>query len=120
MAGSPSDNALFTDLTEALAMACPMVCAAVIIEGVDSAGYIVGDPEAAKLLVTLDSVQATLADGIPRTEAPPFDTALAGGTYCTVVVTNFRCNGEAFENRIKLRADVTPACRLHRYRSMYP
>lgn len=36
--------------------------------------------------MTLDSVQATLADGVPRTEAPPFDTALAKTAFIAVEV----------------------------------
>ncbi len=84
MAGPPDNNELFTDLTEALAMACSVVCAAVIVKGKDAPSHIVGDPEAAKLLVALESVQATLADGIPRTEAPPFDTALAETAFIAV------------------------------------
>lgn len=84
MAGPPNNNELFTDLTEALAMACSVVCAAVITKDEDSPSHFVGDPEAAKLLITLDSVQATLADGISRTEAPPFDTALAETAFIAV------------------------------------
>ncbi len=84
MAGPPNNNELFTDLTEALAMACSVVCAAVIIKDEDSPSHFVGDPEAAMLLITLDSVQATLADGIPRTETPPFDTALAETAFIAV------------------------------------
>ncbi|MFO8140304.1 MAG: EAL domain-containing protein, partial [Marinobacter sp.] len=84
MAGPPDNNELFTDLTEALAMVCSVVCVAVIVKDGDAPSHLVGDPDAAKLLVTLDSVQATLADGIPRTEAPPFDTALAEAAFIAV------------------------------------
>lgn len=80
-----SDNhELFTDLTEALAMACSVVCAAVIVEDGDSPGHLIGDPEAGQLLMTLDSVQATLADGIPRTEVPPSGTVLASAAFIAV------------------------------------
>lgn len=80
-----SDNhELFTDLTEALAMACSVVCAAVIVKDGDSPGHLIGDPEAGQLLMTLDSVQATLADGIPRTEVPPPGTVLAAAAFIAV------------------------------------
>ncbi len=65
-------------------MACSVVCAAVIVKNDDSPSHLVGDPEAAKLLMTIDSVQATLTDGIPRTEAPPFDKALAEAAFIAV------------------------------------
>jgi PAS domain S-box-containing protein len=84
MAGAPDNKELFTDLTEALAMACSVVCAAVIVKDEVSPSHFVGDSDAAKLLVALESVQATLADGIPRSEAPPFDTALAGTAFIAV------------------------------------
>jgi diguanylate cyclase (GGDEF)-like protein/PAS domain S-box-containing protein len=84
MAGPPDNNELFSDLTEALAMACSVVCAAVIVKDGDSPGHLIGDPEAANLLLTLDSVQATLADGMPRTEVPPPDTALAAAAFIAV------------------------------------
>ncbi|GGY61501.1 putative bifunctional diguanylate cyclase/phosphodiesterase [Marinobacter zhanjiangensis] len=84
MTGKPDNNELFTDLTEALAMACSAVCATVIVEGRDSPDHLVGDPDAARLLMTLDSVQATLADGIPRTEIPPPGTALAAAAFIAV------------------------------------
>jgi len=84
MTGPPDNNALFTDLTEALATACSVVCAAVIVKDEESSGHLLGDPEAAQLLTTLDSVQATLADGISRTEDPPPDTALSSAAFIAV------------------------------------
>ncbi len=81
----PTDNSeLFTDLTEALAMACSAVCAAVIVRNGEPPGYLIGNPKAAQLLLTLDSVQATLLDGIPRTELPPAGTALAEAAFVAV------------------------------------
>ncbi len=84
MAGPPDYNDLFADLTEALAMACSVVCAAVIVKDGDSPSHFIGDPNAAQLLLMLASVQRTLADGIPRTEEPPFDTALAEAAFIAV------------------------------------
>lgn len=84
MSGQPDNNELFTDLTEALAMACPMVCAAVIVQDGDSPSHIIGNPEAAQLLLTLASIQATLVDGVPRTEVPPPGTALASAAFIGV------------------------------------
>lgn len=84
MAGTPDNDELFTDLTEALAMACSVVCAAVIVKDENSPSCVVGDPEAAQLLVKLDSVQATLADGISRTVTPPTDTAFATAAFIAV------------------------------------
>lgn len=84
MAGPPNNSELFTDLTEALAMTFPMVCVAVIVNDKDSPKLLVGDPEAANLLIALDSVQATLADEIPRTEMPKPDTALAAAAFIAV------------------------------------
>jgi len=84
MTGPPDNNALFTDLTEALATACSVVCAAVIVKDEESSVHLLGDPEAAQLLTTLDSVQATLADGISRTEDPPPDTALSSAAFIAV------------------------------------
>lgn len=84
MAGLPSNNELFTDLTEALAMAFPMVCVAVVVKDEDAPNRFVGDPEASNQLLTLDSVRATLADEIPRTETPKPDTALADAAFIAV------------------------------------
>ncbi|MDK8465437.1 EAL domain-containing protein [Marinobacter sp. SS13-12] len=84
MAGTPDNDELFTDLTEALAMACSVVCAAIVVKDRESPDHYIGDPEAAQLLLSLDSVQATLADGIPRTEVPPPDTALAAAAFIAV------------------------------------
>lgn len=81
MAGSPDNNDLFNDLTEALAMACSLVCVAVIVKGEDSPSHLVGDPEAAQLLMTLESVKATLVDGIPRFETPLPNSALAAAAF---------------------------------------
>lgn len=84
MAGLPDNSELFTDLTEALSMACSVVCMAVIVKGRQSPDHVIGDPHAAQLLLTLDCVQSTLADGIPRSEAPPADTALAAAAFIAV------------------------------------
>lgn len=84
MARPPDNNELFTDLTEALAIACSLVCAAVVVKGDKSAQHIIGDPYAAEMLVTLDTVQATLADGIARTQIPPSDEALADAAFIAV------------------------------------
>lgn len=84
MTRTPDNQELFSDLTEAVAMACPMVCVAVITREGESPGHIVGNPEAAQLLLTLGSVQATLADGIPRTELPPPHTALDTAAFIAV------------------------------------
>ncbi|PXX91793.1 hypothetical protein DIT71_07995 [Marinobacter vulgaris] len=84
MAGQPDTFELFTDLTEALASACSVVCAAVIVKGECSPSHLVGDEDAAKLLLTLESVQATLEDGIPRTEMPPFNAPLAAAAFIAV------------------------------------
>ncbi len=84
MAGMPDNDELFTDLTEALAMACSVVCAAVVVKDRESPDHYIGDPQAAQMLLTLESVQATLADGIPRTEVPPPDTALAAAAFIAV------------------------------------
>ncbi|WP_341936415.1 sensor domain-containing protein [Marinimicrobium sp. C2-29] len=84
MTGPPDNTELFTDLTEALAMACSVVCAAVIVKDTNAPGHLVAGSEAAQLLITLDSVQATLADGVPRTEDPPPDTALAEAAFIAV------------------------------------
>lgn len=84
MSGPPNNIGLFADLTEALSMACSVLCAAVIVKDEDSPGHLTGDPDAAQLLLSLDSVQATLADGIPRTEEPPFGKALAAAAFIAV------------------------------------
>lgn len=84
MTRTPDNNELFTDLTEALAMACSAVCAAVIVEDGSHPGHFTGDSEAAQLLLSLGSVKATLADGIPRTEVPPPGTALAAAAFIAV------------------------------------
>ncbi|NMT64960.1 putative bifunctional diguanylate cyclase/phosphodiesterase [Marinobacter orientalis] len=84
MAVPPDNHDLFTDLTEALASACSVVCAAVIVEDGDSPSHLVGDPEAAQQLLGLDSVQATLADGVPRSESSPFDMDLASAAFIAV------------------------------------
>ena len=84
MAGPPDTTELFSDLTEAVALACSMICVAVIGKNDPSPGHIIGDQDAAQLLLTLDSVQATLNDGIPRTEDPPPDTALASAAFIAV------------------------------------
>lgn len=82
---APQDNhRLFTDLTEALAMACPMVCVAVIAKDSCYPGHIIGDPEAAQQLLSLDSVRATLADGTPRTQPPPPGTALSAAAFIAI------------------------------------
>lgn len=84
MTGPTDNNELLTDLTEALAMACPMVCVAVIVKDGSFPGHLIGDPEAAQQLLALDGVQATLADGIPRTEQPPPDTALSAAAFIAI------------------------------------
>lgn len=84
MTGTPDNRELFSDLTEAVAMACPMVCVAVINKDGEAPDHIVGDPDAAQLLLTLDCVQTTLADGIPRAEMPPPDTALDEAAFIAV------------------------------------
>lgn len=88
MTGPPDNTELFTDLTEALAMACSVVCAAVIVKDTNAPGHLVVGSEAAQLLITLDCVQATLADGVPRTQDPPPDTALAGAAFIAVEPLN--------------------------------
>lgn len=88
MAGPPDNNDLFADLTEALGMACPVVCAAVIVKDGDSPSHVVGDPDAAQLLMALDSVQATLVDGVPRIEAPPASEALAEAAFIAIEPLN--------------------------------
>ncbi|MCE9680878.1 putative bifunctional diguanylate cyclase/phosphodiesterase [Halomonas alkalisoli] len=84
MAETPDTNELFTDLAEALGMAFSMVCVAVIVKDGNSPGYLTGDSDAAQLLLTLDGVQATLADGNPRTEVPPPGTALAAAAFIAI------------------------------------
>lgn len=82
---APQDShRLFTDLTEALAMACPMVCVAVIAKDSRYPGHIIGDTEAAQQLLSLDSVRATLADGTPRTQPPPSGTALTAAAFIAI------------------------------------
>ncbi|MBL3555274.1 MULTISPECIES: putative bifunctional diguanylate cyclase/phosphodiesterase [Marinobacter] len=61
---------------------------AVILKDGDSPSHLVGDPDAAQLLMTLDSVQATLADGAPRTEASPPGTALEAAAFIAVEPLN--------------------------------
>lgn len=84
MAGAPDNDALFTDLTEALAMACSLVCVAVIVKDGDSPNHFVGEPKDAQKLMKVDSVQATLADGIPRWEVPLPDADLAEAAFIAV------------------------------------
>ncbi|MDX1561244.1 MAG: PAS domain-containing protein, partial [Marinobacter sp.] len=88
MTETSDKHEIFTDLTEALAMACPVVCVAVILKDGEAPSHLVGDPEAAQLLMTLDSVQATLADGAPRTETPPPGTALEAAAFIAVEPLN--------------------------------
>ena len=61
-----------------------MVCVAVIAKGEHSPIHLVGDPEAASLLMALDSVKATLVDDIPRTETPKPGTALSAAAFIAV------------------------------------
>lgn len=84
MTRPPDNNGLFSDLTEALSTVCSVVCVAVIVQGRDAPDHVMGDPDAAKLLSSLDSVQATLADGIPRTVQPPPGTALEAAAFIAV------------------------------------
>lgn len=84
MTEAPNNKELFADLTEAISMACPVVCATVIVKDGEFPEHLIGDTDAAQLLLTLESVQATLADGIPRTEEPPFGTALAEAAFIAV------------------------------------
>lgn len=78
------NHGLFADLTEALSTVCSVVCVAVIVKDRDAPAHVMGDPEAANLLPSLDSVQATLADGIPRTQQPPSGTALGNAAFIAV------------------------------------
>ncbi|MCO7246717.1 EAL domain-containing protein [Halomonas sp. Mc5H-6] len=80
----PDYNDLFTDLLEALETVCDAVCAAVIVKDENTPSHRIGDPDAAQLLMNLDSVQATLADGIPRSEIPPPDASLNGAAFIAV------------------------------------
>lgn len=84
MTGPPDHNDLFADLTEALAMACSVICAVVIVKDAESPEHLIGDANAGQLLLTLESVQATLSDGIPRTEEPPFAKALDEAAFIAV------------------------------------
>ena len=84
MSGPPDTTELLSDLTEAIALACSMISVAVIGKDDHSPGHIIGDQGAAQVLLTLDSVQATLNDGIPRTEDPPPDTAPASASFIAV------------------------------------
>lgn len=84
MTGTPDNHELFRDLAEAVAMACPMVCVAIIARDGHSPDHVIGDSAAALLLPALDSVRATLADGVPRAELPPPDTALEAAAFIAV------------------------------------
>ncbi|KMQ75999.1 sensor domain-containing protein [Marinobacter subterrani] len=88
MTGTSDKHEIFTDLTEALAMAFSVICVAVIVKDGDSPSHLIGDPETAQLLMTLDSVQATLADGLSRTEVPPPGTALEAAAFIAVEPLN--------------------------------
>lgn len=81
---SPDNNEFFTDLIEALAFACPMVCVAVIVKDQKSPSHLIGDPESTQLLLALDGVQEALVDGTPRTEEPPPDTALSDAAFIAI------------------------------------
>ena len=107
MTETSDKHEIFTDLTEALAMACPVVCVAVILKDAESPSHLVGDPEAAQLLMTLDSVQATLADGAPRTEASPPGTALEAAAFIAVEPLNLP-HRESVATVIALSRSSTP------------
>lgn len=84
----PGYNHLFTDLLEALETVCAAVCAAIIVKGENTPSHFIGDPDAAQLLMNLASVQATLTDGIPRSELPPTDTSLSAAAFIAVEALN--------------------------------
>ncbi|WP_420846613.1 EAL domain-containing protein [Nitrincola alkalilacustris] len=92
-----------------------MVCVAVIAKGEHSPNHLVGDPEAASLLMALDSVKATLVDDIPRTETPKPGTALAAAAFIALepLGTGYSSLGhlsDYFFNEIKI--DKSFVCQL--------
>ena len=64
-------NRMLHDLAEAVAESFDVVCSAIIIENRDSPLHCVGDKEIGQRLIQHPAVQASLADGIARTEEPP-------------------------------------------------
>lgn len=89
MKGPPETHGLFADLTEAVDMACPMICVAVIVKDESAPSHRIGGPEGAQQLLGLDCVQATLADGMPRMEPPPPNSALSEAAFIAVEPLSF-------------------------------
>ncbi|MBS3805723.1 MAG: EAL domain-containing protein [Oleiphilaceae bacterium] len=70
-------DTLLSDLTEAVAQVFDVVCAAILVEDLQSPLYFAGDEKVGQRLAQLPDVHATLADGVPRTAAPPQDGTMA-------------------------------------------